>query len=143
MEAEGVEGTETDKATCKTDKETYMKIIIPIDGDNLNSNINRTFGRTKQFIMIDSNNNSFKLIDNIQNLQATQGAGIQSAQLVVKAGADAVITMHLGPKAHSVLSNAGVKVMMGQLDTIENNINAYKKDALKEMTDANVESHWV
>ena len=120
-----------------------MKILIPIDGDNLNSNINPTFGRTKQFIMVDSNSYKFELIDNMQNLQAAQGAGIQSAQIIVKAGADAVITMHLGPKAYKVLGSAGVKVMVGKTGTIQENLDAYKNQTLEEMADANVEGHWV
>lgn len=120
-----------------------MKYIIPIDGDNLNSNINRTFGRTKQFIIVDSNTLEFKIIDNEQNLQAAQGAGIQSAQLIVKSGADNLITMNCGPKAFRVLSSAGIKIYLGKHGTINENIIAYKNGQLEEMSDANVEGHWV
>lgn len=120
-----------------------MNIIIPINGDNLDSKINRTFGRTKQFIIIDSNSNEFELIDNMQNLQAVQGAGIQSSQNIIKAGADTVITMNLGPKAFKVLNSAGIKVVVGRLGTINDNLEAYKMGLLEEMTDANVEGHWV
>lgn len=120
-----------------------MKIIIPINGDNIDSDINKTFGRTKQFIMVDSLSNEYKLIDNTQNLQASQGAGIQSAQNIIKAGADSVVTMNLGPKAYKVLNSAGVKVTLGRLGTIKENIEAFNMGTLEEMTDANVEGHWV
>lgn len=124
-------------------KGTIMKIILPINGDNPKSKINTTFGRAERFIVVDLITNEYKLLDNVQNLQAAQGAGIQSAQNIVRAGADVLITMHLGPKAYSVLNSAGVKMMTAIDDTIENNLKAYKDGKLKQFLDANVEGHWV
>lgn len=120
-----------------------MKILIPIDGDNLDSNINNTFGRCKQFIMVNLNSNEFNLIDNEQNLQAAQGAGIQSAQNIIKSGADTVITLNCGPKAYKVLSGSGVQVYIAKKGTVQENIDAYKNNELKSMDDATVEGHWV
>jgi predicted Fe-Mo cluster-binding NifX family protein len=120
-----------------------MKIAIPIDGDNLDSMINHSFGRTKKFLVADSETMKYELSDNTQNLNAAQGAGIQSAQNVGETGAQAVITLHLGPKAFKVLSGAGIKIYTGTKATARENIEAYKRGELKIMADANMESHWV
>ena len=84
-----------------------------MDGDNLDSTINHSFGRTKKFLVAESDTMEYELADNAQNLNAAQGAGIQSAQNVGETGAEAVITLHLGPKAFKVLSGAGGKDIYG------------------------------
>ena len=53
---------------------------------------------------------TFEIIDNQQNLNAAQGAGIQSAETVVRSGAKVLVSGHCGPKAFRVLAAAGVKV---------------------------------
>jgi len=120
-----------------------MRIIIPVDGNNLESKINRTFGRTKQFIIVDPDTLEQKLLSNEQNLQAAQGAGIQSAQLITKSGVDVLITMNCGPKAFKVLKASGIKIFIGKLDSIQVNIDAFSSGHLDEMTGSNVEGHWV
>lgn len=120
-----------------------MKIAIPIDGDNIESAINGSFGRTQKFLIADSESLGYDLADNIQNLNATQGAGIQSAQNVADAGAEAVITLHCGPKAFRVLSGAGIKIYLGKQGTAKQNIDALNEGLLEEMNSANMESHWV
>lgn len=120
-----------------------MKVILPIDGDNIESPINNSFGRCKQFIFVETTTNEFSIIENLQNAQAAQGAGIQSAQAVIKSGVDAVISLHLGPKAYRVLFESGIKIYYGVKSTIKENIKKLVNGELEEMHDANVESHWV
>lgn len=120
-----------------------MKIALPIDGDTLESSINNSFGRTKNFIVVSGENLEYELIDNLQNLNATQGAGIQSAKNVAQSGANAVITLHCGPKAFKVLSGADIKIYIGKKGTIKQNIEALTDGLLEEMNSANMESHWV
>ena len=76
-----------------------MKIAITTTGDNLNAPMDARFGRAQKFIVYDLDSNSFEVVDNQQNLNAIQGAGIQSAEAVAKTGARAVLTGHCGPKA--------------------------------------------
>ena len=109
----------------------------------LENPINGSFGRTKKFLIIDDKSNDIEIVDNNQNLQAAQGAGIQSAQNLVKAGAEVVITLNCGPKAFKVLSGSGVSVFIGIKASIQENLEAFFKDELKEMKEANMESHWV
>ena len=120
-----------------------MKIIIPTNGNGLNSEICKSFGRAKNFLVVDLETSEFEVIENTQNFQASQGAGIQSAQSAVKAGADTIITMHCGPKAYKVLLESGVKVYEGADGTVDTNVNEYKKGTLSIMKCANAEGHWV
>lgn len=120
-----------------------MKIAIPTNGDNLESEISKSFGRAKRLLLVDLETLEFEIIDNVQNLQATQGAGIQSAQSAIKSGGDILITMHCGPKAYRVLSESGAKVYIGVAGNIRQNINEFKEGTLGIMTAGNVEGHWV
>ena len=75
-------------------------------------------------------------------LNAAQGAGIQAAQTIVKAGAEALVTGHCGPKAFRVLAAAGIKVYNTDASTISEALTRYRAGQLTEATAANVESHW-
>ena len=70
-----------------------MKIVVPTNGDGLDSEMCKSFGRTKRFLVVDAESLKFDTVENTQNMQSAQGAGIQSAQSAVKAGGDIVITM--------------------------------------------------
>jgi predicted Fe-Mo cluster-binding NifX family protein len=53
---------------------------------------------------------SFEYIDNGGSQAMSQGAGIQAAENVVRAGAKAVLTGYVGPKAFMALDRAGIQV---------------------------------
>lgn len=120
-----------------------MKTVIPSNGDNLDSDICKSFGRAKRFFIIDNDTLEYEIVENAQNMQSAQGAGIQSAQSAIKAGGDALITMHCGPKAYRVLSESGVRVFIGVDGSIRKNIDEYKEGTLGIMKNSNVEGHWV
>ena len=119
-----------------------MKIAISANSNDIEGNIDLRFGRAKGFIIYDTETNEFNFIDNIQNLQAAQGAGIQAAQNVVNQNVEAVITGHCGPKAFRVLSTSGVKVYTIGEGKIKEVIEKFKAGELQESNDADVEGHW-
>lgn len=119
-----------------------MKIAISSQGKDLSSNIDERFGRAKIFIIYDLDNKNFKVIENTQNLNAQEGAGIQSAANVSREGVSAVITGNCGPKAFKTLQAAKVKVYLIANKTVEQAIEDYENKVLKEQTNANVEGHW-
>ncbi len=120
-----------------------MKIVIPTNGNNLESAIGKSFGRAQRFLVVDSLSKEFEVIENIQNMESAQGAGIQSAQSAVKAGGDVLVTLNCGPKAYRVLSESGMRVYTGIDDTIEKNIDEFVNNKLSLMNDANKEGHWM
>jgi predicted Fe-Mo cluster-binding NifX family protein len=100
------------------------------------------FGRASKFLIYDLENSSFEVIDNSVNLNAAQGAGVQSAQTVLGAGVQAVVTGHCGPKAFRVFAVAAVKVYTSDAPTVAAALELYKTGKLNCATAADVEGHW-
>ena len=119
-----------------------MKIAFTTSGDTLESPLDSRFGRSPKFLVYDLDNASFEVIDNQQNLNAAQGAGIQSAQKVAQTGATSVVTGHCGPKAFRALKAADIKIYTAEAPTIAAALALYKDGKLSESNDADVEGHW-
>lgn len=119
-----------------------MKIAVSCSGTDKDSLVDSRFGRAKSFMIIDTENDTWEYIENSQNLNAAQGAGIQSAQNVVDKGADAVITGHCGPKAFKVLNAAEISIYLGAEGTVSDAVEKLKKGELTAAKDADVEGHW-
>ena len=120
-----------------------MMIAVTSTGQDLDAAVDSRFGRCKGFVLVDSETGEFKALSNEQNLQAPQGAGIQSAQKVVEAGAQVVLTGHCGPKAFQVLTAGGVHVCNGAQGTVRDAVAAYKDGTLTSAQQADVPGHWV
>jgi predicted Fe-Mo cluster-binding NifX family protein len=120
-----------------------MKIAFTATGDSLNAPLDPRFGRAPGFLIYDDQEGRIEALSNVQNLNAAQGAGIQAATSLAKAGADVLITGHCGPKAFSVLQAAGIKVYLSDAKTIADAYALFKKGALKAAEAPNAESHWV
>ena len=120
-----------------------MKIAFSASENTMDSPLDQRFGRAAMFIVYDTDKDTFTVVDNTQNLNAAQGAGIQSAQNVVNAGAKVLITGHTGPKAFRVLEAAKVETYLCPSGTVQNALDAWKKGELKMISEADVEGHWV
>jgi len=119
-----------------------MKIAFTTSGENLSASLDSRFGRAPKFLIYDMDTNTFEIIDNRQNLNAAQGAGIQSAEIVARSGANALVTCHCGPKAFRVLSAAGIKVYTTDASTIAEALEEYRSGKLVMAKSADVEGHW-
>ncbi len=120
-----------------------MKIAISAQGPTLESQVDPRFGRAKAFVVIDTDTNEFFSHDNTVNLNAAQGAGIQSAKNVSDLGVRAVITGNMGPKAHAALSAAGVEIYTGASGAVKDALAAFRAGSLSRADKANVEGHWM
>ena len=119
-----------------------MKIAFSTSGEGLDAPLDARFGRAPKFLVYDLQEGGFAVIDNRQNLNAAQGAGIQSAETVVRSGAAALVSGHCGPKAFRVLSAAGVKVYASDAPTVAAALEDFKAGRLREASGADVEGHW-
>jgi predicted Fe-Mo cluster-binding NifX family protein len=119
-----------------------MKIALSSEGKTGDCAIDPRFGRAKFFVVFDETNNMWDAIDNIQNLQAAQGAGIQSAATIVNAGCGVLISGHCGPKAFAALSKAGVVIYLAPGGTVAEAVEAYRNGKLERLDDADVDGHW-
>ena len=119
-----------------------MKIALSTSGSDLSAALDTRFGRAPKFLVLNLENGEFEIIDNQQNLNAAQGAGIQSAETVIRSGAKALVSGHCGPNAFRVLSSAGVKVYNSDAATVAEAVEQFKQGKLKESGGADVQGHW-
>jgi predicted Fe-Mo cluster-binding NifX family protein len=120
-----------------------MIVAVTASGNTLESEFDNRFGRAETFILYDTETNTYSVMDNSQNLEAAQGAGVQAAQHVVSSGAKALITGHLGPKAAKVIFTAGLDVYHADADTVSDALAMFKSKALQPLRNADVDGHWV
>jgi len=119
-----------------------MKLAVSSMGRDRTADVSSRFGRAPWFVVVDTDTNAVSAVENTQNLNALQGAGIQAAQLVATLGVGAVLTGHCGPKAFRVLSAAGVAIFVGADGTVAQAVEAWRAGALQVCERPDVEGHW-
>ncbi len=119
-----------------------MKIAITAKDKGFDSEVDPRFGRANSFFIFDTETREFHDVDNSQNLQAMQGAGIQAAKVIADSGAKALITGNVGPKAFTALNSAGIDIYIGAEGTVEKAVESYINGELEKAENANVEGHW-
>lgn len=120
-----------------------MKIAVSASSADPSAPIDRRFGRATGFMLLDTVSNTWQFVDNSQNFNAPQGAGIQAAETVSRLNADLIITGHCGPKAFAVLKTAGIQVVTGAAGTVSEAVAAYQQGHLQPSDAPDVDGHWV
>jgi predicted Fe-Mo cluster-binding NifX family protein len=120
-----------------------MKIAVSAQGAGLDSPVDPRFGRARYFIVVDTETGGISAHDNTVNLNAIQGAGIQSAKNVADLGVRAVVTGNVGPKAFTALTAAGIEVYTGASGTVRYILDAFRAGKLSRADKANMEGHWM
>lgn len=120
-----------------------MTIAFTTTGDDLAGDLDPRFGRARHFLIYNSQDQTWIIIDNNQNLNAAQGAGIQSATTLSKSQATVLITGHCGPKAFKVLSAAGITIYPCKAKTITEALAQFNNNELSVAREATDEGHWV
>jgi len=117
-----------------------MKIAISAASDNLEAQVNPTFGRCPGFIIAEIEGSEIKNYNFIENpaMNSPGGAGIAAAQAVIAQGATAVISGNLGPNAFTVFHQAGIKFYPAVGMTIKEAISKLGAGTLEEKTSASV-----
>lgn len=100
-----------------------MKIAIPTDEKNLQSNVCISFGRAPYFLIYDADSGESLFIDN-SAAASTGGAGIKAAQTIADRRADVLLTPRCGEKAAGVLKAAEIKIFKTILASARDNIDA-------------------
>jgi len=120
-----------------------MKIAVTATDNELISDMDPRFGRAKYFVLVDPETLEYEAVENKQNLNLPQGAGIQAAKIIVDHKADVLISGNCGPKAYEVLNAAGIKIVTGAQGRVIDAITQYKSGQLTAADEPNVEGHWV
>jgi predicted Fe-Mo cluster-binding NifX family protein len=116
-----------------------MKIAISALEPGLEGEVDPRFGRSQYFILVEPETMHFESFRN-PNLESTSGAGIGTAQVLCEKGAGTVITGKIGPKAHQVLSAAGVRMITGVSGRVSNAIERFKAGKLPGETASRTDS---
>lgn len=119
-----------------------MKIAVTAKETDLQSELDPRFGRARCFLVCDLDSGGVEVVDNAQNLAASQGAGIQAAKTVCDQGVGAVITGNCGPKAFLALQSARIPVYLVAGGTVADAIERFRAGELTPRNEANVSGHW-
>ena len=110
-----------------------MKLIISSTGPDPTDPVDPRFGRACYFLAFDSETGEFQTIDNSEQVDAAQGAGVQTAQMVTGHGAGAVLTGRCGPKAFQVLTEARVAIYSGFQGSVQEAVDAWQGGNLQPL----------
>ena len=110
-----------------------MKIAVSTQGNTLDAPVEMRFGRAKGFIVFDDQSREHTYLDNTQNADLPQSAGIQTAQMVANAGAKVVITGQVGPKAQTALEQGGIEIHYCGETTVGQALEAFQNGRTEPM----------
>jgi predicted Fe-Mo cluster-binding NifX family protein len=119
-----------------------MKVAVTAQGETLASETDPRFGRARCFVVVDTESGTVQAVDNSQNLNSAQGAGIQAAQTVARLEVEAVVTGNCGPRAFRALDAAGIRIYLGAEGTVQQSLDKLDAGQLQQADSHNVEGHW-
>jgi len=108
-------------------RQAGKKICITSLGKDLDAEIDPNFGRARYFLIVDPETLESEAVEN-PNIEAPQGAGIQTAQLISSKNVGAVLTGNCGPNALRVLQSSGIRVITGTSGKIRDILQKYKSE---------------
>jgi len=119
-----------------------VKVAVSAMGPGLDAEVDPRFGRCAYFVIVDTDSEEAgpEIIEN-QGASATGGAGIQTANMMVNKGVDAVLVNNIGPNAMQVLNAAGIKVYTGVGGTVKETLEMFKNGQLSLISEENVGPH--
>lgn len=112
-----------------------MKIAMPINERDLNSNICPSFGRAPYFLIHKTDTEETYYLDNSVAAASQGGAGIRSAQMLVDHGVEALLTQRCGENAEEVLQKSEVQIFESIPGTAQQNIDAFVSNKLVFLND--------
>ena len=118
-----------------------MKVVVSAQAASWDAKVDPRFGRAPVFALIDTETGTLTAIVNEAD-ESAQGAGVQAAATVSRAGATVVLTGHCGPKAFAALTAAGVRVFNGAEGTVASALAGFRAGKLSEAPSADVGGHW-
>ncbi len=112
-----------------------MKICFSSTGIDLESELDLRFGRCYYFLIVNTETEEIKAIENEGGISA-HGAGVSAAQQVAKEDVDVVVTGNIGPNAMKILEGSDIKIFRGEADTIKSNLEKYKENRIETINSA-------
>lgn len=101
-----------------------MKIALPVDEKNLETNVCVSFGRAPYFLVYDNETKETIFLDNSATT-STGGAGIKAAQKIIDNNINVLLTPRCGVNAAEVFKTADVKIYKTIYTSVKDNIEAF------------------
>jgi predicted DNA-binding protein (UPF0251 family)/predicted Fe-Mo cluster-binding NifX family protein len=133
---------DADRVETRTGGSGIVHVAVTSTDGTLDGLVDERFGRSKKIILFDKGSRSFEVIDNMANMNAPQGAGIETARNVARTKAQALISGHLGPNAFQMLKVAGIEAYTASAMTVREALATLDEGRLTRMAGADVEGHW-
>ena len=108
-------------------------IAISSLGRCLDDQLDPVLGRAALFLLIQSSDESYSVLDNSAAERSAQGAGLHTAETLIKRGVGVVISGDCGPKALEVLKSAGVHVLRAPGGTVRQALSAWREGTLDRL----------
>ncbi len=111
-----------------------MKIAIPVDEKNLESNVCVSFGRAQYFLLYDTETKENSILENSATT-SQGGAGIKAAQFLIDQGVKVLLTPRCGDNAEEALRKSEVMIYKTIPGTLQQNIDAFIEGKLVLLND--------
>lgn len=103
-----------------------MKVAVSATGKELDAAVDQRFGRAQYLLIVDTESGGVvQVIDNQGAKGVEHGAGISTATLIAQAGAQAILTGYVGPKAAAVCEKAGIIMVNGASGTVREAVGRF------------------
>lgn len=106
-----------------------MKIAISATGKEMDSILDRRFGRCAYFLIYDTETKEVEAIRN-NGATASGGAGIAAASQVMEKNVEVVLTGNLGPNAFELLEKGEVKAYSCEAVLVSQAIEMFNQNEL-------------
>jgi Uncharacterized conserved protein len=117
-----------------------MKIAIPVDDNNMGTNVCMSFGRAPYFLIYEIESGKSVFIENAA-ANSQGGAGIKAAQTVVDNKTDALLAPRCGENAAEVIQAANIKIYKTMNSSLKETIDAFKDGKLSLLDEIHAGFH--
>lgn len=111
-----------------------MKVCVTATGTDKASPVDPRFGRAASLLLVDTETGDVRPLKGAT--RSSHGAGVQAAQNVVRAGAEALLTGRIGPRAYEVLAAAEIPVYLTASTTVARAIADFIAGGLEKISGA-------
>ncbi len=119
-----------------------MKIAVTALEPKASSSIDPRFGRGAFLMVYDTDLGTWQALDNTHARAAAHGAGVRAAEQVASSGASVLLTGSCGPRAFSVLTEAGVQVCTGVTGSVVEAVQRYLAGEITPASGPDREGPW-
>ena len=117
-----------------------MKICISSTGKEMESILDRRFGRCEYFLIYDTETKRVEAIEN-KGASASGGAGIAAASQVMEENVEVVLTGNLGPNAYELLEKGEIKSYSCEAVSAKAAVEKFQNNELTLIESAGIAHH--